>query len=140
MAGGTLGRSGRRRGGIINSINITPMVDVMLVLLVILMVSSTYIVSQTLKVELPRARSSDGAAQSPTILTLLRDGGVRFNSEPIGEEEVLPRLKLALAETPDLSLVLSADREVPHGRVVHFIDLAKLQGIRKFAINVEQRD
>ena len=57
---GTLGKSGGGRGAIVG-INVTPMVDVVLVLLVIMMVSATYIVSQSLKVELPKAASSDEA-------------------------------------------------------------------------------
>ena len=61
--------SGGKRTGIVG-INITPMVDIMLVLLVIMMVSATYIVSQSLKVELPKSASSDESVQSPAIIVV----------------------------------------------------------------------
>ena len=66
--------SGGGRARTIAAINVTPLVDVVLVLLVILMVSSTYIVAQTLKVQLPRAKSTDGTADKPTKVELLKDG------------------------------------------------------------------
>ena len=71
--GASVGGSRGRRGGIVG-INVTPMVDVMLVLLVIMMVSATYIVSRALKVELPHSASSDEAAQGPITVTLTKDG------------------------------------------------------------------
>ena len=60
---GTLGGGGGRRG-IITGINVTPLVDVVLVLLIILMVASTYIVAQSLKVQLPKSHSTDGTPTS----------------------------------------------------------------------------
>jgi biopolymer transport protein ExbD len=134
---GTLhaGRRGRLRP--IAEINVTPLVDVMLVLLVILMVSSTYIVAQTLKVQLPKTSSTDGRADQPVTMTLLKGGGLLWNDEPITEDKLAARIQEAVRADPELSLVVSADREVPHGQVVHALDLAKLAGVRKFAINVQ---
>ena len=76
---------GGGRARTISAINVTPLVDVVLVLLVILMVASTYIVAQTLKVQLPRAKSTDGTAEKPTKVELLKDGGLRWNEEPVAE-------------------------------------------------------
>ena len=140
MAGVSNGPSkGARRRPIISAINVTPMVDVMLILLVIMMVASAYIVAQTLKVELPRARTTDGAAQSPVTLTITQDGLLLWNKVPTTELALASQLEAAHAANPDLSLVISADREVTHGRVVGFIDLARVKGIKRFAINVEHR-
>jgi biopolymer transport protein ExbD len=133
---GTLGGSGRART--ISGINVTPLVDVVLVLLVILMVSSTYIVSQTLKVQLPKARNSDGSADKPTTVTLMKNGDLKFNDVVVQDQELADKLKGAADGNPDLSLVVSADKEVQHGHVVHVLDLAKTAGITKFAINVQQ--
>jgi len=132
---GTLGKSGG--GGAIVGINVTPMVDVVLVLLVIMMVSATYIVSQSLKVELPKAASSNEAVASLAAVTLTKDGKLYYNQQPITEPDLVAKFKQAIAANEDMSLIVSADQEVPHGRVVHIIDLAKLEGILKFAINVE---
>src|SRR5262245_54046023 len=127
-----------KRAGTIAAINVTPLVDVVLVLLVILMVASTYIVAQTLKVQLPRAKSTDGTAEKPTKVELLKDGKLRWNEVPIQESELPDKLKAAVANDPEMSLVVSADKEVQHGNVVHVLDLAKLAGVVKFAINVQQ--
>ena len=130
--------SGRGRARTIAQINVTPLVDVVLVLLVILMVASTYIVAQTLKVQLPRAKSTDGTAEKPNKVELLKDGKLRWNEEPIVEPALAGKIKDAVAADPEMSLVVSADKEVMHGNVVHVLDLAKLAGVTKFAINVQQ--
>jgi biopolymer transport protein ExbD len=133
---GTMPTGGRART--IAAINVTPLVDVVLVLLVILMVASTYIVAQTLKVQLPRAKSTDGTAEKPTKIELLKDGKMRWNEVPVVDAELPEKMKAAVTADPEVSLVVSADKEVMHGNVVHVLDLAKLAGIVKFAINVQQ--
>jgi biopolymer transport protein ExbD len=134
---GTLGGGGRAKT--IAAINVTPLVDVVMVLLIILMVSSTYIVAQTLKVQLPKARSTDGTADKPTKVELLKDGSLRFNDNKVTEAELTQKVKEAVAADPEMSLVVSADKEVQHGNVVHMLDIAKLAGVTKFAINVMQQ-
>ncbi|MGZ3441511.1 MAG: ExbD/TolR family protein [Polyangia bacterium] len=133
---GTLGSGGGRRA-IVSGINVTPLVDVCLVLLIILMVSSTYIVAQSLKIQLPKSHATDGTADKPATVTLLKTGGLRWNDHDSTEEEVARELKKAADADPETNLVVSADKEVQHGRVVHLLDMAKLAGITKFAINVQ---
>src|SRR6201989_209914 len=119
---GTMG-GGRGRVRTIAQINVTPLVDVVLVLLVILMVASTYIVAQTLKVQLPRAHSTDGTADKPSKVEILKDGKLRWNEEFIQESALEEKWKAAVAADPEMSLVVSADKEVQHGNVVHVLDL-----------------
>src|SRR5262249_50212437 len=133
---GTMATGGRAKT--IAAINVTPLVDVVLVLLVILMVASTYIVAQTLKVQLPRAHSTDGTADKPTKVEIMKDGKLRWNEEWIEEAALSTKLKDAVAADADMSLVVSADKETKHGQVVHVLDLAKIAGVTKFAINVQQ--
>ena len=135
---GTLGKAGGRGG--ITGINVTPMVDVVLVLLVIMMVSANYIVSQSLKVELPKAASSTDAVTSVAAVTLTKDGKIYYNQEPIEEDALIKKFREAQAGNVELNLIVSADKDVTHGRVVHTIDLAKIEGITKFAINVEREN
>ena len=137
MAGTLDGGGGGRRGGVIAQINVTPLVDVCLVLLIILMVSSTVIVAQTLKVQLPKAHATDGPADKPMTVVLLKDGTARWNDEPIAEAAVAGKVAEAVAKDPEMNLVVSADRQVEHGRVVHMLDIAKMAGVAKFAINVQ---
>ena len=135
--GGSVGGGRGRRGGIVG-INVTPMVDVMLVLLVIMMVSSIYIVSRALKVELPKTASSDEAVSTVSAVTITKQGAYLYNGDPVTEPALVERLRAAKAGGAEVNLVLSADEEALHGKVVHVIDLAKIEGITKFAINVER--
>ncbi len=137
MAASLGGRGGGRRGGIVG-INVTPMVDVVLVLLVIMMVSAIYIVSQSLKVELPKTASSDEPANTPLAVSITKDGVYLWNQKPIQESLLRAEFKKGKAANKDASLVLSADREAFHGDVVHVIDMAKVEGITKFAITVDR--
>ena len=114
------------------------MVDVVLVLLVIMMVSATYIVSQNLKVELPKTATSDEQVAKTYVVTIAKDGKLYFNDVPIGKEALPAKLRAAKAATKEVSLVITADELAYHGQVVGVIDAAKLEGITKFAINVEQ--
>lgn len=128
------GRSGR---GAIVGINVTPFVDIALVLLVIMMVSSTFIVSQALKVELPKTATSDEKVARSHVVTIAKDGALLFNDSPTTPTELQSRLRAAKA-TEDVSLVITADQDARHGHVVEVIDTAKLAGVTKFAIHVER--
>jgi len=129
--------SGGRRGGMISGINVTPLVDVVLVLLIILMVSSTYIVAQTLKVQLPKSKSSDGQAEKPTTIVVKKDGALMLDEKAATETEVVQKLKSVMAADPESNIVVSADKETQHGAVVHIMDICKEAGVTKFAINVQ---
>ena len=130
--------SSRSRGGIVG-INVTPMVDIVLVLLIIMMVSATYIVSQSLKVELPKTASSDDTVSKTYVVTITKDGQYLFNDKSVGKAELPAILRGAKAESKDLNLVITADEHAYHGSVVGVIDAAKVEGITKFAINVEAK-
>jgi biopolymer transport protein ExbD len=131
--------SSRGRAGI-TGINVTPMVDVMLVLLIIMMVAATYIVSQALKVELPRTATSDETVAKTYVVTISKEGAYLFNDKPVTHDGLVYELKQARRTSKgDVNLVITADTAAQHGSVVGVIDLAKIEGITKFAINVERR-
>lgn len=135
--GASLQAAGRgRRGGIVG-INVTPFVDITLVLLIIMMVSSTYIVSQTLKVELPRSASSDDTTSRTHVVTISGQGELSFNDQPVTLAALTSQLKEANREK-EVQLVITADKVAQHGRVVEVIDSAKQANVTKFAINVER--
>lgn len=133
----TTSRGGR--GGIVG-INVTPMVDIMLVLLVIMMVSANFIVSQTMNVDLPKAANGDRATPSVAIVTIAADGTYGWNDTPVSEAELAENLKKAQADNPDVNVVVSGDTKAQHGLVVHVLDLAKGAAITHFAIAVERTD
>ncbi len=139
MAGTTSSGGGRGgRGGMIVGINVTPMVDVVLVLLVILMVSATWIVSQSMKVDLPNTATSDGSAASLAAVTIGPKGELLFNEEPVTEPQLKAKLEAAGKKGDDVTLIVSADKVAHHGLVVHVLDLARSNNITKFAVQVER--
>jgi biopolymer transport protein ExbD len=131
--------SGSGRRSMVTGINITPMVDVVLVLLVIMMVSAEYVVQQSIKVDLPAAATGESSEASPTIVAIAKDGATFLNDAPIAEDALKSALRTAVRDSPDLSLVVSADREAHHGSVMRVIDLAREQGITSFAVHVESQ-
>lgn len=135
MASVQMGSQGSRSG--IVGINVTPFVDITLVLLIIMMVSSTYIVSQSLKVELPKTATSDESISRTYVVTLSASGSLLFNDAPVTVKELEQQLRAAKAKG-DVNLVITADRRAYHEQVVEVIDTAKLAGVTKFAINVQR--
>jgi biopolymer transport protein ExbD len=138
MAATTSSGGRGQRGGMIVGINVTPMVDVVLVLLVILMVSATWIVSQSMKVDLPNTQTSDGSAASLAAVTIDGMGNLQFNEQPVSEPELEQRLAEAGKKGQDITLIVSADKAAQHGVVVHVLDLARANNITKFAVQVER--
>ena len=118
-------------------INVTPLVDIMLVLLIIFMVTAAFIGSSSIKIDLPKAASGSDTARSTLALTLASDGTLYLNGERSSEGAVTRFIGGELPKNPDLQAIIAADKVVQHGNVVRVIDLVKRAGVRKFAINVE---
>ena len=127
----------------ISGINVTPLVDVMLCLLVIFMVTTSYVVADSLKVDLPEASTGDATEPSTVMLTFTVDkaSGERqlyVNGDKATEPELRARIQKAKAEgKKDLQAVIAADKNATHGEVIHLIDVVKQEGIVKFALNIE---
>jgi biopolymer transport protein ExbD len=124
-------------GRMITDINVTPLVDIVLVLLIIFMVTTTYIVNPSIKVDLPKAASGSDQTRTSLALTLTKEGSLYLNGERSDDAGVVRYIAAELPKNADLQAIIAADRIVPHGSVVHVIDLVKRAGVRKFAINVE---
>ena len=124
-------------GRMITDINVTPLVDITLVLLIIFMVTTTYIVNPSIKVDLPKAVSGSDQVRTTLALTLTKDGQLYLNGDRTDEAKVLKQIAAELPKNPDLQAIIAADKVVPHGSVVHIIDFVKRAGVRKFAINVD---
>lgn len=124
-------------GRMITDINVTPLVDIILVLLIIFMVTTTYIVNPSIKVNLPQAASGSEQTRTSLALTLTKDGALFLNGEKSDDAQVARFIAAELPKHPDLQAIIAADKLVSHGSVVHVIDLVKRAGVRKFAINVD---
>ena len=123
-------------GGLIAGINVTPLVDVTLVLLIIFMVTARIIVSQGMPMDLPKSASGE-ALQTIFAVELTADGKTRVDSEAVADDEALtPLAKKAKSKNKDLRAVIRADKKVEHGRVIHVLDLLRRSGIAKIAFAV----
>src|SRR6476646_2981491 len=122
MAGGSSDAfgGGAEPGGMIVDINVTPLVDITLVLLIIFMVTASYIVSPSIKIDLPKAASGGEQQRSSLALTLTAQGAVFLNGAPSSDQAIARYVAGALPQNPELQAVIAADRAVPHGTVVHF--------------------
>jgi biopolymer transport protein ExbD len=122
--------------GLIAGINVTPLVDVTLVLLIIFMVTARIIVSQGMPMDLPKSASGE-ALQTIFAVELTADGKTRVDSEAVADDEALtPLAKKAKAKNKDMRAVIRADKKVEHGRVIHVLDLLRRSGISKIAFAV----
>lgn len=123
---------------ILADINITPLVDIMLVLLITFMLVSTLVNFASIKVELPKAATGENADIKSIAVVITRAGRYAVAGEPV---ESLDALKQILSEeksrNPQIQAIISADTNVSHGRVVEVIDLVRKLKISKFAISVE---
>jgi biopolymer transport protein ExbD len=124
----------------ITGINVTPLVDVTLVLLVVFMVTATTIVKEAIEVDLPRAASGGETVGRTLAFALDRDAGLFLDGRPVSREEARAAVRAALAEAPETRALLGADRTVAHGEVVGLIDLVKGEGLTRFAIQIEQAE
>ena len=124
-------------GRMIVDINVTPLVDITLVLLIIFMVTASYIVSPAIKVDLPKAASGTEQTKTTLSLTLAKDGGLYLNGQRSNDQAVIQFIGAELPKNPELQAIIAADRIVSHGDVVHVIDMVKRAGVHRFAINVD---
>jgi len=119
--------------GLITAINVTPLVDVVLVLLIIFMVTARIIHAQGMPMDLPKAASGE-AIQTIFSVELGADGTTMVDSEKVARDDAIsPLAAAARGKNPDLRAVIRADHKVEHGRVIHVLDLLKRAGIGKIA-------
>jgi biopolymer transport protein ExbD len=120
----------------ITGINVTPLVDITLVLLIIFMVTAKIIVSQSVPLDLPKAASGT-EVQVVFSVVLAADGTTQVDGKPVpNDDAILPLAQEAHKKNAELRAVIKADSAVPHGRVIHVLDLLKQGGVSKIAFGV----
>jgi biopolymer transport protein ExbD len=128
--------AGRRRG-IIAEINVTPLVDIMLVLLIIFMLTAHLLTKQAIEVELPRASQSTSLPPTTLAITLTADGALFLNDRPVTPAALRDAIRAAVAKDPRTQAIVAGDKKVSHGRVVWVLDTVKALGITQFAIQID---
>ncbi len=125
------------QSGAITGINVTPLVDVTLVLLVVFMVTARLITnSKALTVDLPRA-STGSEVQAIFSVVIRSDGEISLDGvDAVGDQVVLDRARAERSRNRDLRAVIQADSGVPHGRVMRVLDLLRQAGVSKVGFGV----
>jgi biopolymer transport protein ExbD len=122
---------------IITGINVTPLVDIILVLLIIFMLTANIIAKPSIAVELPKASTGEASEPTTVALTMTKTGELFLNGAPTDEASLRAYLPTVVRSDPKTQAVIAADKEVTHGRVIWLIDLVRTAGIFKFALNID---
>jgi len=123
----------------ITGINVTPLVDITLVLLIIFMVTASYIVKETIEVELPRAAHGGETVQKTFAVLVTRDGKMFLNGVPVDDGALVAEVQRARSAGEDVQAIVGADKNATHGAVTHLLDVLKGAGVTKFAIQIEKQ-
>ncbi len=146
----------------ITSINVVPLVDIVLVLLIIFMVTANFMAKPAIDMELPQADTADRKERNQFSLLLGKDGSVAIGERKVNDQRIADEFQrlfsgykeekrkniqatgrsisdnqLTILARNELTMVIQADTQVSHGRVIHFIDEARKIGILKYAFNVD---
>jgi biopolymer transport protein ExbD len=124
----------------ISGINVTPLVDITLVLLIIFMVTASYIVKETIEVELPRAAHGGETVQKSFALLVSREGKTYLNGVPVDDAGLAAAAREAKARGEDVQAIVGADKNATHGMVTHLLDVLKGAGVTRFAIQIEKQE
>jgi biopolymer transport protein ExbD len=123
--------SGRRRQV---TLDMTPLIDVVLMLVIFFMLTTTFVLAPGIRVDLPQGRSVQRAHEGDAIVIVTQEGTIYYRDEKIDLKDLQAALQQAQQEQPGLRLVIKADQNARHGRVVEVMDMAKGVGIERLAI------
>ena len=122
----------------ITGINVTPLVDVMLVLLVVFMVTANLIARAAIEVELPRAAHGGETTQTTFTVVISKEGRTYLDGAEVDDARLVEAVQVAQRKGDDVQAVVGADRAATHGAVTHLLDVLKGAGVTKFALQIEK--
>ena len=118
-------------------INITSLIDVIFMLLLFFMITSTFLEQPGIKLELPAAKASTAGEPREYVLTVDKKGELFLNRRALAMDELEAEIRKVLPQMKDAALVLKADQEISHGLVVRVMDLARRGGVKKLIIGTK---
>jgi biopolymer transport protein TolR len=132
------GRNGRARYKPMSEINVTPMVDVMLVLLVVFMVAAP-LLTVGVPVELPQTKAPAITEQKePLVITVNAEGKLFLQNGAVGDDELVPRLQAITKNNPQADIYVRGDRAINYGRVMEVMGMVSAAGFTKVSLVTEQ--
>jgi biopolymer transport protein TolR len=136
MAGGVSSGNGggrRNRGRAMSEINVAPLVDVMLVLLIISMLASPML-ERGIPLELPATETAREIEEARVVVSLDRDGRIRINDRPVHPDLLVERMEALARTSPSETVFLRADRLLPYGEVLLVMDHIRKAGVTRVAL------
>ena len=131
--------SAQNKSGIIEGINVTPLVDIVLVLLIIFIVTAKFVVTPAVPLDLPRATQGE-EVQTILAVTILADGKLLIDNQPATETELQQRARTALERDKALRAVIMADGNARHKQVITVLDTLKESGVERVAFGTVQAE
>jgi len=114
--------------------NLAPLIDVVLQLLIFFMLTSSFILQPGIRVNLPTAATTEPVQSRQVVLTVTADGAVFLNERPVSLDALGRLLADSARSNPGILLVVKGDRDAKHGMVVRVMDIAREAGIERMAI------
>ena len=137
-------KSGGNDDDVLADINVTPLVDIMLVLLIIFMLTNEEVSEKMKKaqidIELPKAASAQNKPAKPLSIVITHSGALFLNGNAVAEAALFAQARRLVQDNPGMEAILSADKRVAHGNVVRVIDGVRLAGVEKVAVNTKEQE
>lgn len=133
------GGDGEDDDDIVSEINMTPLIDIMLVLLVVFMVSSSVALESGMDIELPKtALTNEKKEAEILVISLSKDGNVAVHGKAVKAEEISRKIASSLLELKTDSVILEGDTSANLGKAIELMDMAKVAGAKNFSIAAEE--
>lgn len=123
----------------IATINVVPLVDIILVVLIIFMVTAPLVLKPVIDINLPKASSGEAGAPTPLNIAVSREGAISLNGQPSTLADVTAYATKVAQEKPDTAAILQADKSVTLDTLTSIIDVVKTAGIKKVAFSIEKK-
>jgi biopolymer transport protein ExbD len=122
----------------IGYINITPMVDVLLVLLIIFMVTANFLKMESVNINLPKVNAADPNIAKSVQIALTNNGKLLMEDSEITEERMIGKLSQEAKYRPNMRVTLSADERLSYGRIAYTMGLIRQSGVTRIALSVKR--
>ena len=129
---------GSNEDEVIDGINITPMVDVILVLLVIFMVTANFLKKESININLPKVQAADPNVSQSVQVAITRDGKILLEGQETTEEKLVANLERDLKFRPNMRLTLSADEKLAYGTIMKLMGVIRKAGVSRVALSVKK--
>ncbi|MDD2901086.1 MAG: biopolymer transporter ExbD [Syntrophales bacterium] len=125
--------------GPISEINMTPFVDIVLVILIIFLLTATVLLPRTFSIALPKATQAEKMEKVPIIISLDAEGKIAINGVRLAQEGDFDRVFCTQMHDKEPQAIIAADKQVRHGRLMEVIDNLKRLKVQRIGIEVEQK-